>query len=78
MIASGYTYAEVDALTVSEDLRDALRAQPPAGANFEASAPSYRRNVLRWLSAAKKPDTRAKRIAKIASYAAANRKIPQM
>lgn len=71
-------YAEVDALTVPDDLRAALRAQPPAEANFDASAPSYRRNVLRWLAAAKKPDTRAKRIAEIASHAASNRKIAQM
>jgi uncharacterized protein YdeI (YjbR/CyaY-like superfamily) len=70
--------AEVDALSVPRDLRAALLAQMPAEANFETSAPSYRRNVLRWLAAAKKPDTRAKRIAEIASHAAANRKIPQM
>lgn len=71
-------YADVDALTVLDKLRAALLAQPPAEANFDASAPSYRRNVLRWLAAAKKPDTRAKRTAAIASHAAANRKFPQL
>lgn len=71
-------YAAVDALAVPDDLLNVLRGRPPAEPNFAAAAPSYRRNVLRWIAAAKKPDTRAKRIAHLASHAAANRKIPQM
>lgn len=70
--------AQVDALAVPDDLSVALRAQPPAEQNFEAGAPSYRRNVLRWIAAAKKPETRAKRIAELVSQAVSNRKIPQM
>lgn len=70
--------AEVDSLTVPDDLRSAMRIRSPAEANFEAAAPSYRRNVLRWLAAAKKPETRAKRIIEIVIHAAASRKIPQM
>lgn len=71
-------YVQIDALTVPDDLRAAPSAQPPAEHNFEAAAPSYRRNVLRWIAAAKKPKTRARRIAELASQAASNRKIPQM
>jgi uncharacterized protein YdeI (YjbR/CyaY-like superfamily) len=71
-------YAQVDALAVPDDLRAALRAQPPAEQSFEAAAPSYRRNVLRWIAAAKKPETRARRIAELASQAAFDRRVPQM
>lgn len=71
-------YAEVDALAVPDDLREALRQLPQAEQRFEAFAPSYRRNVLRWLATAKKPKTRAARIAKLAATSAMNRKLPQM
>ena len=50
-------YAAVDALLVPDDLRTALRAKPPAKAVFDASPPSYRRNVLRWIAQAKRPET---------------------
>ena len=68
---------DVDALVVPDALLSALRAQG-AQARFEAMAPSYRRNVLRWLSAAKREATRAKRIAMIAGHTARGEKIPQL
>lgn len=71
-------YAEVDALIVPDDLRDALRASPAAEAFFDDAAPSYRRNVLRWLAAAKRPETRARRLVTIAEASAVARKLPQM
>ncbi len=70
--------AAIDALTVPEDLRAALRDHPEAEALFAAFAPSYRRNVLRWLASAKRPDTRARRIADLASLTSRNQKMPQM
>lgn len=71
-------YADVDALAVPDDFRHALRQLPPAEQRFEAFAPSYRRNVLRWLASARKPETRAARIAKLTTMSAENRKLPQM
>ena len=56
-------YETVDALLVPDDLRAALAARPAAEAWFDQSAPSYRRNVLRWIAAAKTYATRGKRIA---------------
>jgi uncharacterized protein YdeI (YjbR/CyaY-like superfamily) len=70
--------AAVDALIMPDDLAAALRAQPVAAVFFEASAPSYRRNVLRWLYAAKRAETRSERIAKIVESSANARKIPQL
>lgn len=69
---------DVDALIVPDDLSAALAAHPPAAANFESSAPSYRRNVLRWIKLAKTARTRANRIEQTALTAARNEKIPQM
>ncbi|MEY4982635.1 MAG: hypothetical protein RIR62_901 [Pseudomonadota bacterium] len=70
--------AAVDALVVPPDLDGALAADPAAAAFFHAAAPSYRRNVLRWLHGAKKPDTRSARIARIVSLSAQGLKVPQL
>ncbi|MEO1238238.1 MAG: YdeI/OmpD-associated family protein [Pseudomonadota bacterium] len=64
--------ADVDALIVPDDLAAALTA---AGADFEAFAPSYRRNVLRWIKLAKTDATRSKRIQKAAETAARGEKM---
>ncbi len=49
--------------SMAEDLAEALSAAP-AAATFWASLPTfYRNNFLRWIESAKKPETRAKRIA---------------
>jgi uncharacterized protein YdeI (YjbR/CyaY-like superfamily) len=56
------------------ELKAALAARPPALANFEAFAPSYRTQYLWWVASAKKPETRAGRIQKVVAAAAANRK----
>ena len=40
----------------------ALRAHPKARAFFETLAPGYRRDYLRWITEAKREETRAKRL----------------
>lgn len=65
----------VDALVVPEDLATALAAHGVP--EWEGLAPSYRRNVLRWIANAKKPQTRARRIAAVAEAAARGAKVPQ-
>jgi uncharacterized protein YdeI (YjbR/CyaY-like superfamily) len=69
---------DVDALLVPDDLLAALEVMPPARERFEGSAPSYRRNVLRWIALAKTPPTREKRVRAAAEAAAENRRLPQM
>lgn len=68
-------FADVDALIDPEDLTAALARRVGAAAWWAAAAPSYRRNVLRWIKSAK---TRAKRVAQTADLAARREKIPQM
>ena len=72
------TMTDVDSLEVPEDLATALLEAQPALENFNESAPSYRRNLLRWLKLAKKQETRAKRIAAIVDYTRRNERMPQM
>ncbi|MEM8848740.1 MAG: YdeI/OmpD-associated family protein [Pseudomonadota bacterium] len=68
-------HPEVEALEVPEDLAERLAILDGADW-FDDAAPSYRRNVLRWLASAKTSPTRAKRIATIADHAGRGRKVP--
>jgi len=55
---------------VPADLTEALAQNPAAQAHFEQFSPSSRKVILTWLSAAKRPETRAARLAKIVRLAA--------
>lgn len=60
----------VERLEVPPDLRAAFSGQAEALRNFEGFAPSSRRGILEWLGAARKDDTRARRIEEIVRMAA--------
>ena len=62
----------VERLEVPGDLAAALDALPPAAANFAAFPPSARKQMLGWVAVARRPDTRASRIARIAEAAVDN------
>ncbi len=66
---------DVDRLEEPLDLRAALD-QRKASAWWDEAAPSYRRNVLRWIAGAKREPTRAKRIDIVAAHAACGEKVP--
>lgn len=70
--------AEVDTLVIPDDLAAALAAKPPARERFDCMAPSYRRNVLRWIAGARTPPTRAKRIADAAAATARGARLSHM
>ncbi len=78
-IASGRwtAWQDVDALDVPPVLQTALDARPGAADWFAAAAPSYRRNVLRFLRSARRAETQARRAARIADHAARGEKLPQ-
>jgi uncharacterized protein YdeI (YjbR/CyaY-like superfamily) len=52
-----------------------FRKNKPAWADWEKRPPSYRRAVLHWISSAKKPETRARRLATLIADSAAGRMI---
>ncbi|MEM7471529.1 MAG: YdeI/OmpD-associated family protein [Pseudomonadota bacterium] len=66
---------DVDALIVPDDLGTALGA---SRSSWDALAPSYRRNVLRWIKLAKTEPTRAKRIVQAAGATKSGEKLAQM
>jgi uncharacterized protein YdeI (YjbR/CyaY-like superfamily) len=65
----------IDALIDPEDLTEALKTRR-ATAWWGAAAPSYRRNVLRWIAGAKREATRQARIASVAAAASRGEKVP--
>ncbi len=62
----------VEALEIPPDLAEALAAYPSAAANFDAFPRSVKRGILEWIAIAKKPETRAQRVAETARLAEDN------
>jgi uncharacterized protein YdeI (YjbR/CyaY-like superfamily) len=71
------TLDAVEALTMPDDLREALATNVDARRHFEAFSPSAQKMILYWIASAKKPETRAKRIAETIRLAAQNIKANQ-
>jgi uncharacterized protein YdeI (YjbR/CyaY-like superfamily) len=67
----------VEALIVPDDLAAALGQLPDAALHFAAFPRSVRRGILEWIVQAKRPETRAARIAETARLAASNRRANQ-
>lgn len=59
---------------VSPDVAKALKAEPHAKAFFEALATFYRNTYIKWIESAKRPETRAARIAEMIKLLKAGRK----
>ncbi|MBW3633719.1 MAG: YdeI/OmpD-associated family protein [Chloroflexi bacterium] len=58
---------DVEALVIPEDLAAAFAESPGAREAFDRLSRTKRRNTLQWIATAKRPQTRAKRIAAIVS-----------
>ncbi len=63
-----------DTTRLPADLKKALAANPKARRNFAGLAPSHRKQFLWWITSAKKPETRSRRIRETVRLAAANKK----
>jgi uncharacterized protein YdeI (YjbR/CyaY-like superfamily) len=61
-----------EALEVPADLEAALASHPDAARHFAAFPPSARKVILQWIGSAKKPETRAVRVAETARLANEN------
>jgi len=71
---SSYSY-ESDLRELTPDETAQFRANAEAWAYWEQRPPSYRRLALHWVTGAKKPETRARRLATLIEDSAAGRKI---
>jgi len=65
---------EVEELTIPGDLADAFSRYPEAEAFFSTLSRSVRKIILQWLTLAKRPETRHKRIIEVIENARQNRK----
>jgi uncharacterized protein YdeI (YjbR/CyaY-like superfamily) len=68
-----YGYERADGVFAPEE-EAAFRADAAAWADWERRAPSYRRIATRWVVSAKRPETRARRLAQVIAESAAGRK----
>ncbi|MBI2501754.1 MAG: YdeI/OmpD-associated family protein [Candidatus Latescibacteria bacterium] len=59
---------------LAEDIARALKGVPAAKALFDSVAPFYRKNFLRWIDSARRPQTRQVRIAEMVRLLAAGKK----
>ena len=71
---SSYEQAEVAFDAEQEAM---FRADAAAWAWFSTQAPSYRRGATYWVTSAKRPDTRARRLATLVECSREGRRIPQ-
>ena len=60
--------------TMGDDVDAALDAAPDARAFFESLPTFYRKNYARWLDSAKRPETRARRVAEFVELLRAGRR----
>ena len=72
-----FANVDVDDLVCPQDLHNSLQSKD-ALSWWDKAAPSYQRNVLRWLASAKKDETRHKRIVQISDACSAGLKIKNL
>jgi uncharacterized protein YdeI (YjbR/CyaY-like superfamily) len=70
-----YSYEQRRAAELDADQRARFEAEPDAWAWFQAQAPSYRRTAIHWVTSAKKPETRERRLAALIDDSGAAQKI---
>jgi len=58
-----------ESLRIPADLGRALAAEGDALRHFRGFAPALRKSMLYWVTSAKRPETRARRLAKLVAYA---------
>lgn len=63
---------DIEALVVPPDLQEALEAHPPGMEHWEGYPRTVKRHWLAWIKTAKRPETRAKRVAEVAEKAQRN------
>jgi uncharacterized protein YdeI (YjbR/CyaY-like superfamily) len=70
-----YSHERRRAAALDAEQRARFEAEPEAWAWFQAAAPSYRRQALHWVTSAKKPETRERRLAALIADSAAGQRV---
>lgn len=70
-----YSFERKEEARLSPEEERQLRAKKKAAAYFDAQAPWYRRSATHWIVSAKKPETRARRLAQLIEASAEARPI---
>lgn len=70
-----YSFEQKTEARLGPDEEKQLRAKKKAAAYFDAQAPWYRRSATHWVVSAKKPETRARRLAQLIEASVAARPI---
>jgi uncharacterized protein YdeI (YjbR/CyaY-like superfamily) len=73
-----YSYEQRKAARLEPDHERRLRTDERAWAFFEAQPPSYRRAAIHWVTSAKKPVTRERRLTQLIECSAAGRTVPPL
>ena len=71
-----YSYERPVASLTTEEER-VFRKNEAAWADWERRPPSYRRSALGWVTGAKRPETRAKRLSELIAVSGEGRRLPQ-
>ena len=73
-----YSYEQRKNPVLEPEHEERFRANAAAWENFMAMPPSYRKPALYWVTSAKRPETRERRLATLIEDSAAGRRIEQM
>ena len=73
-----YSYEQRKAAKLEPDQERRLGADERANAFFEAQPPSYRRAAVHWVTSAKKPETRERRLTQLIECSAAGEPVPPL
>ena len=73
-----YAYEQRRSARLEPDQEQRLRADETAHAFFEAQPPSYRQAAIHWVTSAKKPETRERRLTLLIECSAEGRRVPPL
>jgi uncharacterized protein YdeI (YjbR/CyaY-like superfamily) len=73
-----YSYERRHEAAFDADQEGTFRSNEPAWEWFEAQSPSYRTTATFWVVSAKRPETRAKRLARLIECSAEQRRMPAL
>ena len=74
---SGLYAYENEQKALTQDEERLFRKNRAAWADWDKRPPSYRRSALHWITSAKRPETRAKRLGELIEVSAEGRRLPQ-